>query len=134
MRVIPLQVIVEGRESEGHVEKLKGVRIEIAQGLYFPPVGGCRVCGVCPHPTATASARPNPRSSSLIWAPTSPPIVEAEPEVVNFLLSSWNGAFGVSHKAFEHERQGAVRSAEIVPPQSGAQGEVGTPVGVFMRP
>jgi sensor c-di-GMP phosphodiesterase-like protein len=37
LRVTPLQVIVEGVESEGQVEKLKEAGIELAQGLYFSP-------------------------------------------------------------------------------------------------
>jgi EAL domain-containing protein (putative c-di-GMP-specific phosphodiesterase class I) len=37
MRVTPLQVIVEGVESEGQVKKLKEAGIELAQGFYFSP-------------------------------------------------------------------------------------------------
>jgi EAL domain-containing protein (putative c-di-GMP-specific phosphodiesterase class I) len=37
LRVMPLQVIVEGVESEGQVEKLKEAGIELVQGLYFSP-------------------------------------------------------------------------------------------------
>src|SRR4051794_37790308 len=45
----------------------------------------------------------------------------------------WNCAFGFSYKAFEQERQGTVRSTEIVPPQPDSQREVGVPVAIFMR-
>jgi len=37
LRVMPLQVIIEGVESEGQVEKLKEAGIELVQGLYFSP-------------------------------------------------------------------------------------------------
>jgi sensor c-di-GMP phosphodiesterase-like protein len=37
LRVTPLQVIVEGVESEVQVRKLKDAGIELAQGLYFSP-------------------------------------------------------------------------------------------------
>jgi len=37
LQVTPLQVIVEGVESEGQVDKLKQAGIELAQGLYFSP-------------------------------------------------------------------------------------------------
>ena len=58
------------------------------------------------------------RRSSSLWLLPSPLIVEAEADVINVLPSPWHGGFGISHKAFEHERERMVRRTQIVPSHS----------------